>query len=386
MFRVVEIQSLAFYHTLIKKILAGNTRFSMLNKQLPDLNHQAPPQAVLVSCPNWDGDVVMATPAFDCIRQNFPDSRVIGLIRNYARGVVEDGPWFDDLMVIRDKSLAEMRKAISLLRQIKPDLAVILPNSFRSALIARLGGAGQIYGYRRNGRTALLSGGPDPWRTNGRITPRAMAEYYMEICRWLQLDTPSNLKPRLFISAATHERCTRLLATYGIGPDDMIVGLNPGARYGSSKCWPPEHFARLAEMIMERWDCKILLFTGPGERDLGRRILDLSRADIINTGPDVDLKVLKPFIQRCHLLITNDTGPRHYAVAFDVPVVVIMGPTDPRYTDANLEKTVVLRRDLICAPCHHKECAMHHECMAEIKPEEVMQSAEQLLQKHSIAN
>ena len=101
---------------------------------------------------------------------------------------------------------------------------------------------------------------------------------------------------------------------------------------------------------------------------------------VINTGPDnVSLELLKPMIQRCQLLITNDTGPRHYAVSFDVPVVVIMGPTDPRYTNANLEKTIVLRRDIDCAPCHQKECALHHECMAEILPQEVMGAIEQLL-------
>jgi heptosyltransferase-2 len=97
----------------------------------------------------------------------------------------------------------------------------------------------------------------------------------------------------------------------------------------------------------------------------------------------VDLELLKPVVQRCNLMITNDTGPRHYAVAFDIPVVVIMGPTDPRYTDANLEKTIIVRRDLECAPCHHKECALHHSCMTEILPEEVMQAAEQLLQEHA---
>ena len=95
------------------------------------------------------------------------------------------------------------------------------------------------------------------------------------------------------------------------------------------------------------------------------------------------MDLLKPLIQRCCLLVTNDTGPRHYAVAFDIPVVVIMGPTDPRYTNANLEKTIVLRRDLVCSPCHHKKCALHHSCMAEILPEEVMRAVEQLLREHA---
>jgi heptosyltransferase-2 len=341
------------------------------------------PQTILVSCPNWVGDVVMATPTYECIRQNFPEARIIGLIRRYARGVVLEGPWFDDLIEINDNSIGGIFKLVSQLRRLKPDLALILPNSFRSALIARLGGARRIYGYRRNGRSALLTGGPAPLRNSHRITPRPMVEYYMEICRWLKFDTPSQPKPRLFYSDTTLEDSARFIDHYGILPDDMVIGMNPGARFGSSKCWPPEYFARLAEMIEQRWNCKIILSTGPGEKDIGDQIVSLSRAKIIHPGPEnMNLELLKPLIQRCRLLITNDTGPRHYAVAFDIPVVVIMGPTDPRYTDANLEKTIIVRRDLECVPCHHKECALHHSCMKEILPEEVMQAAEELIRKH----
>jgi heptosyltransferase-2 len=348
-----------------------------------DIN-QITSRTILVACPNWVGDVVMATPVLDCIRQNLPEARLIGLIRRYARGVIEDGPWFDDIIEINDKTIGGMIDLVSQLRRLKPDLAVILPNSFRSALIARLSGARQIYGYRRNGRTALMTGGPEPLLNNNHITPQPMVEYYMEICHWLNFDTPAQLKPQLFCSDTTLQQGARLIESYGISPDDMVIGMNPGARFGSSKCWPPEHFARLAEMISRQWDCKIMLFIGPGEQDLGHQIVKLSRANIINTGPDhVNLELLKPLIQRCRLLVTNDTGPRHYGVAFDIPLVVIMGPTDPRYTNANLEKSIVLRRDLVCSPCHHKECALHHECMAEILPQEAMQAAQQLLQEHS---
>ena len=347
-------------------------------------NNQIQPRTVLVACPNWVGDVVMATPTFGCLRESFPQSRVIGLIRRYARGVVEDGPWFDDIIEQNDKTARGFFDLIYQLRRLKPDLAVVLPNSFRSAIIARLGGARRIYGYRRNGRSILMSGGPRPRRENNHITPRPMAEYYMEICRWLNFDRPSQLKPRLFCSDTTLKKGARIIESYGIRPADMVIGMNPGARFGSSKCWPPEHFGRLAEMISCQWDCKIMLFIGPGEQDLGHQIVKLSRAKIINTGPDrVDLALLKPLIQRCRLLISNDTGPRHYAVAFGIPVVVIMGPTDPRYTNANLEKTIVLRREVECSPCHHKECAQHHSCMAEISPQEVKRAVEQLLQEHS---
>ena len=344
---------------------------------------QIPSQTILVACPNWVGDVVMATPTFECIRNNFPAARIIGLIRKYAGGVVEGGPWFNDLIKVDDKTIRGVVKASYRIRRLNPDLAFVLPNSFRSALIARLSGAKKVYGYRRNGRSVLMSGGPLPLRENKRFIPRPMVDYYLEICRWLHLTTPKQPKPRLFMSDAVQEMGRQLLKSYCICPDDTVIGMNPGAQFGSSKCWPPEHFARLAELLSQHWNCKVLLFIGPGEKDIGNKIVQLSRAKIINTGPDkVDLALLKPLIQRCRLLVTNDTGPRHYAVAFDIPVVVIMGPTDPRYTQANLEKTIVLRRETECSPCHLKECTLDHRCMSEISPEAVLQAGKQLLSEH----
>ena len=226
-------------------------------------------------------------------------------------------------------------------------------------------------------------GGPLPLRENKRFIPRPMVDYYLEICRWLNLATPEQPRPRLFMSEAVQEKGRRLLKRYCISPDDTVIGLNPGAQFGSSKCWPPAYFARLAELISRDWHCKILLFIGPGEEDIGREIVKLSQAKIINTGPDkVDLALLKPLIHRCRLLFTNDTGPRHYAVAFGIPVVVIMGPTDPRYTQANLEKTIILRREIPCSPCHLKKCTLDHRCMTEISPEAALQAGKQLLQEH----
>jgi len=339
---------------------------------------------ILVFCPNWVGDVVMATPAFDCLRQNFPQARIIALIRRYAQGVISDGPWFDQIIECQDKTIGGYIKMVRTIRSLNPDLCMVLPNSFRSALLARLGGSGQIYGYRRDGRTILLSSGPAPRRIRNERLPIPMTQYYLDICRWLKLKMPESSKPRLFFSESLQTQSDKLLKRYGITSSDMVVGLNPGAKFGSSKCWPPDYFASLANLISEKWPCKLLLFVGPGEADLGQSIAGSSRAAIINTGPDnIDLSLLKPLINRCQLLVTNDTGPRHYAVAFDVPVVVIMGPTDPRYTDTNLEKTLILRQQLDCSPCHEKTCSLEHECMTGITPRDVLLGSQQLLEKFS---
>jgi heptosyltransferase-2 len=323
----------------------------------------------------------MATPIFDCLRNNYHESKLIAVIRDYVRGVIEDGPWFDHVIGTDDKSARGFYKLVRNIRRIRPDLAIVLPNSVRSALSIRLAGVKEIYGYRRNGRSWLLRGGPKPIQLKNGILPVPMVQYYMEICRQLGLALPDAVKPHLSVSELLEEKGNQLLTRYGIMARDMIIGLNPGAKFGSSKCWPPKYFAELAELLKARWDCKILLFVGPGEDQIAQSIVEMTEATIINTGPDkVNLALLKPLVRRCHLLITNDTGPRHYAVAFDVPVVVIMGPTDPRYTATNLEKTRVLREELECSPCHKKECPHDHDCMRRISPHTVFEASQKLLE------
>ena len=340
------------------------------------------PRQILIVCPNWVGDVVMATPTLDCLRQNYPEAKITGMIRPYVRGVIEDGPWFENLITCHDKTVNGFFQAIAAIRRLKPDLTIVLPNTFRSAIIARLGGSKQIYGYRREGRSMLLSGGPHPERNSRGIIPVPMRDYYLEICRCLKLTIPEAARPRLFFSDSLEANAKKLLQRYGIKPDDMVIGLNPGAKFGVSKCWSPDYYAGLAELLSANWNCKLLLFAGPGEAELAESIVSLSRTTIINTAPDsVDLSLLKPLINRCQLLITNDTGPRHYAVAFGVPVVVIMGPTDPRYTNTNLEKTLILRQPLDCSPCHDKTCPQDHECMTAITPRDVLRGSQKLLDK-----
>ncbi|MBE3069354.1 MAG: lipopolysaccharide heptosyltransferase II [Planctomycetes bacterium] len=340
----------------------------------------APADRILVRCPNWVGDLVMATPTFDCLRASFPHARIAAVVRRYARGVIEGGPWFDEVIDCDDKSAAGFTQTVRRLRAFGADAAVLLPNSLRSLLTVRLAGIGRVYGYRRGFRGLLLSDGPAPLRDGRTIRPVPMMRYYLDICRWLGLPVPEDPRPRLYVGEEAERFARAALARYGVGPDDVVVGLNPGAKFGSSKCWPVEHFARLAERLQESLGCKILLFAGPGEDVLADRIVRAGRARLINTGPDrVDLARLKPLVRRCNLLVTNDTGPRHYAVAFDVPTVVIMGPTDPRYTDANLERTVVIRKDLDCSPCHKKTCPTDHRCMTAITPEEVFEACERML-------
>jgi len=337
-------------------------------------------ETLAVRCPTWVGDIVMATPVFECLRANLPQTKIVGVLKKSAHGILQDSPWFDGFVDASDKSWAGFRQMRHQLRAFAPDAAVLLTNSLRSALTMRLSGVKTVYGYRREWRGPLLAGGPTVARNEHGIIPIPMVDYYLEICRSLGLEIPVPVKPKLFIGQALRRRGEALLQKYGIDESDFVIGLNPGASFGPSKCWPAEYFAELATQCREHLATKVIIFSGPGEEGIVQTILDRTDVDLIDTRADrVDLELLKPLVQRCNLMITNDTGPRHYAVAFDVPIVVIMGSTDPRYTASNLEQTAVVRRELPCSPCHKKICPRQHECMRDIKPAEVFAAAEALL-------
>ncbi len=336
---------------------------------------------ILVRGPNWVGDLVMATPFFDCLRMNFPDAQIACAVRPNLCDVVKDGPWFCRTIGVNDRGRGGLREMARQIREFGADMAVLLTNSVRSALEVWLGGARRIYGYRGQFRGVFLSGGPRPARVDGRIAAIAMPQYYLEIGRWLGLRMPERVKPSLYIGAETQRRADAFLAGYGVGADELVIGLNPGASFGPSKRWPAEYFAELAELIERRFGAKVILFFGPGEEEIAKRVA-LTKANVIDTSGDrVDLDLLKPLVKRCDVFVTNDTGPRQYAVAFDVPVVVMMGPTDPGYTSNNLERTEVIREQLDCMPCHKKVCPRGHECMRRIMPARVLEAVGRMLEK-----
>ncbi len=336
---------------------------------------------IIVRCPNWVGDIVMATVVFEGLRASFPDAQIACLIRGYASKMVCESPWFDRIISIDDKSKAGRKQQVKDIREFAPDIAIVLPNSWSSILPIWRAGCRRIYGYRRNGRSIILKDGPSPIREKGKIKAIATTEYYAELGRYLGLAMPAVIQPRLYISDELEHRAKKIFTKYNILADDMVVGLNPGASFGSSKCWPTEYYARLAEILEKHYCCRLLMFTAPGEEQIAQEIMAQTDASIIDMRHEgLDLDLLKPLIKRCGLLVTNDTGPRHYAVAFDVPVAVIFGSTDPGLTASNLEKTATIRLELECSPCQQKICPLgHHRCMKELMPDMVFQQIRELV-------
>ena len=345
---------------------------------------------ILVRAPNWVGDVVMATPAFRCIRENFADSHITLLIKRNLRGIIDGSPWFDEIVELETRvkknknEISSSRKVfgsnikaylrlVYKLRQERLDLGFLFPNSFSSAFMMWLGGVTRRIGYKRDARSFLLTDGIERLMENGKFRPTYMADYYLRLCAQPGCKIGSK-KLELFISRECEDKANALLKKYNIDGDSYIL-INPGASYGSSKCWTAEGFARTADMLTDIIDCSIVLTCGPGETKLADEIEKFSKKSLINLSKEsISLDILKVLVKRCMLLVTVDSGPRHYAVALKRPVVVLMGPTNPRYTESEYEIGKVIREDVDCSPCHIKTCPTDHRCMTMISPEKVVQA------------
>ncbi|HPD14178.1 MAG TPA: lipopolysaccharide heptosyltransferase II [Planctomycetota bacterium] len=336
-------------------------------------------QRIVVRAPNWVGDVVMATPTFRALRENYPAAHLAVVLRPYVRPILAGSPWFDEVIATEDRGLGRFWALTRRLRAGRFDLGVILPNSFRTALEAWLGGVGYRIGYDRRRRGPLLSAPIAPPRdSKGRFVPRNMVDYYLTLCQHLGCQGLTQ-REELFITPECQARGDALLARHQVGPDARLIGMNPGGAFGSSKLWPADRFVVVADALAAR-GFRIILFGSPAERPILETIAGaMAHRPILPEPGELDLDVLKPLVRRCSLLVTNDTGARHYAVAFDVPVVCIMGSTSPLYTNVNLEKQAIVQVKVDCGPCQKKVCATDHRCMTLITPDLVLAAADRLL-------
>jgi heptosyltransferase-2 len=350
----------------------------------PDPNRIA---RVLIVMPTWLGDTVMATPTLRALRGLYPRARLTGLIRRNLRPLVEATPWLDRIITVRPHSPVRARGSAAVLplsarlRAASCDLAILLPNSFRSALLARLAGIPRRVGYERDGRGFLLTDRLAPPRAGAHFIPVSTRDYYLEIARYLGA---ADIDPALQIFTRPEDdaRADALLRGAGFDPAGgrRLVLLNPGANYGAAKLWPAERFAAVADRCGAELGCTVAVSGAPNERPILDRVHAAARAPIIDLPAlGMDLRLLKSIVRRCSLMVTNDTGPRHMAAALGVPVVTVFGPTDPAWTQIGFagERQVMVTVD--CGPCQKKTCPLDHRCMTRIEPGMVFACAAELL-------
>ena len=329
---------------------------------------------ILVHAPPWIGDLVMATAAFQDLRKAFPESRITLLLRPGREQVVAGARYYDDTICDRSSgSLKRIWNLASTLRKERFDLAVLFADSLRSGILPFLARIPNRVGYVRNLRGPLLTHKVQHTGERGKKTPEPMPIRFSRMLDSIGVESQGH-RPHLAITEDEEAAAVARREKLGIAPDEKLIGFNPGASFGASKIWPHDRFARLGDLVQRELGARVILLGGPGEKDILDAIANAMETDPINTSDDpIPLGELKPTIRALALLVTTDMGPRHYGVAFRVPLVCLMGPPDPRYTNINLDETELIQKDHECVPCHLKTCPIDHRCMTSIEPEEVLQ-------------
>ncbi len=341
-------------------------------------------ERILVVLPNWVGDATLATPALRSLREGFPNSKITYLLKPYLSELFGGCNWYDNLLYWpgRQKGFRS-QTAFKLLKEIRDtrfDLAVLLANSFRSALLCSLGKIPRRVGFDRDGRGVLLTDKLLPDRYNGRFLPISAVKYYLSITDYLGCSS-DNYHLELFTEPKCEEEAKSLLSRYGLSDGEGYAVINPGASYGAAKCWPTEYFAKVGDYLVSEKKLAVFVVCGPREVDVAREVVDkMENSAVALTEPVIGLGTLKSFIKNCRIMITNDTGPRHFAIAFGVPVVTVFGSTDPRWTETLYIHERQARIEVECGPCMKRTCPeKHHRCMKDLHPDRVIGCIKELL-------
>ena len=324
---------------------------------------------ILLVSPNWLGDAVMALPAAAAIRRAATTKRVVVAARPGVAQLWELIAGVDRVVPLPKGSgthrWTAMRRGAEAMRAVAADAAVLLPNSFQSALTVRLAGIPDRGGYRRHFRGPLLTRAvPGP---RGRLH---QADYYRHLVAALGFAADDRV-PRLDVPAAAIAGARDLLAAAGWAPGVPLLGIAPGAAYGGAKRWPPERFAAVAAEAARTYGLQPVLVGAEGDRGTACAIeaeLDKikssgPRPPAINLAGRTGLAQLAGVAATCAAFVSNDSGAMHLAAAVGTPVVALFGATDERVTAPLAARARVLTAEAWCRPCLLRECPLDHRCM-----------------------
>jgi heptosyltransferase-2 len=213
----------------------------------------------------------------------------------------------------------------------------------------------------------------------GRLKPSPVIDAYNRLAERAGA-TPTR-RIELFATAADEATVDAVWSRCGFRRRPEVICLNPGAAFGSSKYWSVDAFAEVARRFVAERGSGVLVLCGPVERELARQIVARAGSENVRSLADVppSIGLTKACVRRCDLLVTTDSGPRHFAAAFDRPVVTLFGPTHIAWTETYYAKAVHLQKEVECGPCQQRVCPLDHRCMMRLTSDEVYAAAQQLL-------
>jgi heptosyltransferase-2 len=362
-------------------------------------------ERILVRGVNWLGDAVMTTPALQRLREARPEAHITLLTHQKLADLWRGHPSLNATLAFSgdDNVFGVARR----LRAERFDLAIVFPNSLRSALEVFAARIPTRVGYARNGRSLFLTRALPVREDAVRMQKRSVPEIDQRV--------EKNLPRETFSSAAHHVHdYLQLVAALGANPlpvppllhvageeisaarvrlglkaGSVFVGLNPGAEYGPAKRWPAERFVEVAVRVHRETQCSFVLLGGRADLELAGEIAaaiasQIGTTHVTNVAGQTTLRELCSVLKACAVVVTNDTGPMHVAAAVGTPVVVPFGSTAPELTGPTLGVAAhkLVSGPAPCAPCFRRECPIDFRCMTGISVDRIAQATLQVLQVH----
>ncbi len=345
---------------------------------------------IVVRCPNWVGDTILATPALSILRRSYPGAEITAIGRPNCKEVLENNPDIDALWIVQDKGIGNFFRLVRRIRKEKFDLAILLPNSFHAALAFALAGVPKRIGYAMDGRSFLLT---HPVDANIFHLKCHMVEYYIGILEDLESCNVEEAERRLVLTPRDEGRqeIESVLEKHGLNKNQFIAAISPGAAAGAAKCWMPDRFAQVADILAEEHGAKVVLVGAPAERSLCDEIAGQCKISPDVLCGEMTLGAMIALCERIGLMVTNDCGAMHLAAAMKTPLVAIYGPTHLKRTAPYDPEASIVERIADCgcnlAPCFEKapqykgKCPTQKECMAAVTVEDVAGAIEKQIQR-----
>lgn len=328
------------------------------------------PSTILVRMPNWLGDLVMATPVLADLRAKWPDAKITVLCQGLGT-ILEHDPSIDEIISLKHtKGIVGRsvdKEQLKALKNAQYDLGVLLTNSFSSAWLFYRAGIKDRIGYGTHCRSLLLNH-PIPF-------PPAKDSQHLVITYKMLLESLgiplSDSLPALYLTAKENNEAVERLGVKG-----KIIGINPGAAYGSAKCWLPDRFKALTLRLIEKHpEVTIVFFGDKAGAPLVKEICQGLPSQVINLAGQTTVRELMALINQCDLFLTNDSGPMHIASALGIPLIALFGSTSD-VTTGPYRGGSVIHKHVPCSPCYRRECPIDFRCMTQITVNEVFHQIE----------
>lgn len=333
---------------------------------------------ILIIGPAWVGDMVMAQSLFKLLKQRQPQVVIDVLAPAWSLPLLERMPEVSSGIVMPlghgQLNLRERYRIGKSLRQRGYQQAIVLPNSFKSALIPFFAKIPKRTGWRRELRGVLLND----------VRTLDKKRYSLMIERFMALGvTPNDVLPaqhplpELYSSAEMQDMA---LANYGLSRSDRpVLALCPGAEFGPAKRWPEAYYAEIAKAkLAEGWD--VWLLGSPKDAAVAEAIMQATEQRCINLTGRTKLVEAVDLLSLASAVVSNDSGLMHIAAAVKKPLVAVYGPTSTTFTPPLHDKAKILQLQLDCQPCFQRECPLKHQrCMRDLKPSHVLDALSELI-------